>query len=1026
MVETRSQKRKNANDDNIITVVIKKKKQNKENDSLENTKEENDSLENELVKNESLENELVKNESLENESLETESLESQQINPESLDIYDKPNINHEIINVVQSIYKIYNEFKQFLEEKRSHEDTSEANSEADIDYEFSKFNEMLESIFTSEFFERIHYNEKLKMMSNQDIEFFNNELTKIRNYYKNGPNIIDIIKLQIPIEQKRHLLEVVYNLENCDILSQEYNNNLRYLENSIKDATRDPELIELEQQIQQKALSNKQDNYKTKVLKSKMSFDNKIIAYQKLEIMESYSHSNSDEFIKYKNWMDTLLHIPFGIYNNIPVNINTSTQQEIGSYISTLRNTLDSQLSFLEKPKDQIINIVTQMIRNPDCNINAIGLYGTKGTGKCLGIDTPILMFDGSIKMVQDIKIGDQLMGDDSNIRIVMSLARGQEEMFEINHVLHNETYIVNKSHILTLKMSDNKKIFDRKSRNSYVVKWFDNKNIKLNTKHFNYTNKSKENVFLEANKFLYNINENKIVDISVENYLKLNKSIRTHLQGFKVNVEFKEKELNFDPYILGLWLGDGSSSSTTISNQDSTIIHYLLTNLPKYKCYLQYQSKYDYRINGDGSRIYNSNHFLNTLNKYNLINNKHIPDDYKINSRQHQIKLLAGLIDSDGHLLKHKCGYEIMQKSNKLTEDIIYLCRSLGFQCKSKKSLKGCWYKNEYKSAEYNRISIYGNKIEEIPVLCPRKKANKRMQIKDPLVTAITVTSKGIGNYYGFELNNDNNHRFLLGNFIVTHNTEMASSIAKALNRPLRTISLGGESDSSNLTGHNFTYTGSQAGRFIEILKETQTMSPIILLDELDKLTLTEKSNEIIGTLIHLTDSTTNNKYNIDKYFSGVEFDLSKVLFIFTYNDPTKIDKILSDRLYKIKVDNYNFKEKLEIVNKHLINNILNKLQLSNSISFSEEAIEHLVRGSQNEEGLRTIKTKIKIILTRINMLLLTNKDDNIIKLKYNKLYHYYNTLPIIIPKEHVDIFLNESISSELESNKPPSGMYV
>jgi ATP-dependent Lon protease len=626
MVETRNQKRKCTQE---ISAVIKKKKTQNEQES-------------EIISDSEIEfddQEIdTDSDSLEIELNDQEDQDTKNTQDNTQDIQNKENVQFEIINVIQSLSKIYNEFQNFLQYKNQQELITDKNSEdSDFNCEFSKFNEILESIFTSDFFERSHFNEKLKEMSHKDIEFFTNELTKIQNHYKNGPNIIDIIKLNVPIEQKRHLLEVVHHLENCDVLSQEYNNNLRYLENSIKEATRDPELIKLEQLIQQKALSNKQDNYKTKVLKSKMSFDNKIIAYQKLEIMESYEHGQSDEFIKYKNWMDTLLNIPFGIYNNIPVNINSSTSQEIGSYIRSVRNTLDSQLSFLEKPKDQIINIVTQMIRNPDCNINAIGLYGTKGVGK-----------------------------------------------------------------------------------------------------------------------------------------------------------------------------------------------------------------------------------------------------------------------------------------------------------------------------------------------------------------------------------------------------SAISDSIAKALNRPLRTISLGGESDSSNLTGHNFTYIGSQPGRFIEILKETQTMNPIILIDELDKISATEKGNEIIGTLIHLTDSTTNNKYNIDKYFSGVEFDLSKVLFIFTYNDPTKIDKILSDRLYKIKVDNYNFKEKLEIVNKHLINNILNKLQLSDSISFSQDAIEHLVRESQKDEGLRTIKTKIKIILTRINMLLLTNKDDNIIKLKYNKLYNFYKTLPLVIPKEHIDIFLDESISSELESTLPPFGMYI
>jgi len=261
------------------------------------------------------------------------------------------------------------------------------------------------------------------------------------------------------------------------------------------------------------------------------------------------------------------------------------------------------------------------------------------------------------------------------------------------------------------------------------------------------------------------------------------------------------------------------------------------------------------------------------------------------------------------------------------------------------------------------------------------------------------------------------------------TGKSSIASSIAAALDRPLRTISLGGESDASTLTGHGFTYVGSMPGRFIEILRETKTMSPVILIDEIDKISQTAQGKEIIGTLIHLTDSTTNSKYNYDRYFSGLEFDLSKILFIFTYNDPSKVDPILADRLYKIKVNNYNLKEKLEITNKHLIREVLSKLNLGD-ISFSEDSIKYLVDLSSKDEGMRTIKTKITIILSRINILLLTNESDNIINLKYKKLYSYYHKResPITIPKEHIDILLDESISPDDADpfSEPPFGMYI
>jgi hypothetical protein len=1037
MVETRSQKRAAVEplDDipsssEIVAVIRKKVKyQPTEAPSLdgsENNEKDESEPEAELTNSDTSVSDSDENIPIDDSEEDVESEEDNESDDELEKRFDNTKFDAKQIKEImrESIKKMV---KKYIEDDKDF--LPESDKEP-----YSTFNDLLESIYDGGFFERIPIEERKKKLVNQftpeQIKDMNQQLSKIKDIYKNSaPSVIDILNMKCSIEQKQKLLEKVYCLANSEVLTPEYNSNLKFLTSNISNET-DPTLLELEERILKSAVnSGIFDSYKTKILKSKMSFENKVIAYKKLEIMETYEETDTSEYAKYKNWMDTLLAVPFGIFNEIPVNMNSSIE-ELQNYIKTVRQTLDAKLSFLEKPKDQIINIVSQMIRNPECNINAIGLYGPKGCGKCMGINTPVLMFDGSIKLVQDIKVGDKLMGDNSSCRNVISLARGQEEMFEINHVLHNETYTVNKSHILTLKMSDNKRLFDRTSRNSYVVRWFDDKNITLRSKHFNYNNQSKDKIYLEAQKFFNDIYENKIVDISVKDYLELPKSVRTHLQGFKVGVEFEEKSLNFDPYIIGLWLGDGTSTRAEITNQDSTIIHYLLTNLPKYKCYLQYDNKadnkYKYRINGDGSGKIGSNTFLNELKSNNLINNKHIPDIYKINSRKNRLKLLAGLIDSDGSITYKKCGYDITQKNNKLTNDIVYLCRSLGFQCKSSKTLKGCMYKGEYKEGEYNRITIYGNGIEDIPVLCPRKKSTKRMQIKDPLVTAITVTSKGTGNYYGFEL--DGNNRFLLGNFIVTHNTSVATSIADALSRPLRTISLGGESDASTLTGHGFTYIGSNAGRFIEILRETKTMNPVILIDELDKVSESVHGKEIIGTLIHLTDSTSNSKYNYDKYFSGIDFDLSKVLFIFTYNDPSKVDKILADRLYKIKVDNYSLSEKLEIANKHLINTVLDKLKFDkDKFTFSEEAVRYLVESSKEDEGMRTIKTKIKIILTRINILLLTNPNDNIIMLKYKKLYDYYHGKEsILIPKEHIDILLNESISNDLEIKPPPFGMYI
>lgn len=261
---------------------------------------------------------------------------------------------------------------------------------------------------------------------------------------------------------------------------------------------------------------------------------------------------------------------------------------------------------------------------------------------------------------------------------------------------------------------------------------------------------------------------------------------------------------------------------------------------------------------------------------------------------------------------------------------------------------------------------------------------------------------------------------------------TTLIQSISEAIDRPFRMISLGGESDVSTLTGHHFTYIGSMAGRIIEILKETQCMNPIILFDELDKVSETEHGKEIIGALIHLTDNTTNHKYNYDRYFAGIEFDLSKIMFVFTYNDSSKINKILSDRLYKIHINNYTNHEKFTIIKTHLISTILSEYSFTdNDIIFSDDTIHYIINKCNENgenEGMRDIKRKLQIIISRINTLLLTNKNDNIVKLSYNVLYDKYTTLPIKINNNDIDILLNNSDSSDNDTstNKPPFGMYT
>lgn len=413
----------------------------------------------------------------------------------------------------------------------------------------------------------------------------------------------------------------------------------------------------------------------------------------------------------------------------------------------------------------------------PDATILCLG---RRRSGKCLMKGEKVLMYDGSIKNVEDIKLGESVMGDDSTPRTVLETHFGKDTLYKITN-RRGDSYTVNSHHILSLMYTGKKYIRDRKDRSSYQVIWFDKNKYKLTYKTFSYKNKNKEDIYILAQNFLNSIIDDRIVDISIKEYLKLSKKYKNNLLGFKVPIDFSEKNVPIDPYMIGYWLGDGNINEAVITCQDSAVLHYFANNLPKVNCYLNYRkgNNYCYGINGiklNGHKN-NVNTFLNTLRDYKLTNEKHIPMDYKCNSRTNRLKLLAGIIDADGHLSKGN-KFEITQsiKHEKLIDDIIYLARSLGFSA-TKHIKKTSWtYNGVKKYGEAFRININGEGIDEIPTLIPRKKARARKNRVNALASQISVENIGIGEYYGIEL--DKNHRFVLGNFIVTHNSWLVRDI--------------------------------------------------------------------------------------------------------------------------------------------------------------------------------------------------------------------------------------------------------
>lgn len=373
------------------------------------------------------------------------------------------------------------------------------------------------------------------------------------------------------------------------------------------------------------------------------------------------------------------------------------------------------------------------------------------GFGKCLGINTPILMFDGTIKMVQDVKSGELLMGDDSTSRQVLSIARGKEQMYNI---ISNkgDSFTCNESHILSLKISFHKVVIWNSFFSSYMVKWIDIYTMKNKTKTFK--------LKIDAENFRDTLNFPDVIDIDVKTYLSLPLSIKSRLLLYKVPVEFQEEEIDLDPYFLGLWLGK-ISSKLSITTKDEEIGNYLQIYAEKLGLKVKQHTNNNefqtYNIISDSGK---DNILFNILQKYKLIRNKHIPHIFKCNSRMNRLFLLAGLIDTNGYYYKNM--YKIIQKNVVIANDIVYVAQSLGFSCFNSKTC----INNE----NFYLVTIYGSCLDDIPVLLKDKKALPNKQVDNHLVSSFKILPIDDKDYYGFVI--DGNHRFLLGDFTVTHNT--------------------------------------------------------------------------------------------------------------------------------------------------------------------------------------------------------------------------------------------------------------
>jgi ATP-dependent Lon protease len=247
------------------------------------------------------------------------------------------------------------------------------------------------------------------------------------------------------------------------------------------------------------------------------------------------------------------------------------------------------------------------------------------------------------------------------------------------------------------------------------------------------------------------------------------------------------------------------------------------------------------------------------------------------------------------------------------------------------------------------------------------------------------------------------------------TGKTSLCLEICNALNLPSGFVSLGGMSSSDYLVGHSFTYEGSRWGKIAEIMMHAEYSNPVLFFDELDKVSTSRHGEEIVNTLIHITDNTQNHNFR-DKYFSEVPIDLSRCIIIFSYNNGDLVNPILKDRMVTIKASGYTQKDKTEIFNKHLLPKMLTEYAFSmDDILFEESIIQYIITLTDEENGVRKLKRSLEDIVSQLNVMRLLKQP--LVKT---------DTEPISFPLKVTDSIAKKLVSKKQNDNSKLHMMYI
>jgi phage/plasmid-associated DNA primase len=468
-------------------------------------------------------------------------------------------------------------------------------------------------------------------------------------------------------------------------------------------------------------------------------------------------------------------YVSFSTGNNyVPYNENTEAARDIKRFWSQVHPDPEMREYVLKT----IASCLCGHVREERFNI-------WTGSG-CHALGTRIVMRDGSTKAVEDIAIGEQLMGDDSTPRTVQQLFRGHADMWRVKPT-KGESFVVNGDHVLSLKMKNTSSVCYRayRPRLPWMARWFVRSLAKVaEARGKCFKTKEEAVAHLDAQKQTdpdY-LSSGSVIDVTVHDYLANIKHIgERNMFLYRPDfVEFPERPTHpaLDPYVLGVWLGDGTTRSSQITNMDAPIVDRVRELLPKtVKMTTGKQAKGLARTytmgkaDGFGTK-WQKNDITIALESYGLLGNKHIPLDYRCNTREVRMQVLAGLLDTDGSYQAHCNQFTLIQKVERVMDDAIALARSLGFAC----------YKR--KIGTYYRTHIVGAGIEDIPTALTRKTGRTRVKVKDVRRVGFKLERVEDGDFYGFEL--DGNHRYLAADYVVLHNSNSKSVCCTLIEKAL------------------------------------------------------------------------------------------------------------------------------------------------------------------------------------------------------------------------------------------------